>query len=262
MRSSTLAYLMIFIMTLSVTPLSGFSGAPDEANNNSSESDLEPIKIDLSAEGRQSAVETAHWDFDTTTFAMFASSESSDGSTGVEYHPCQEAWGWRDDGWANGGSQYDSQIPHMRWYFQPYAPITYDNDHMDCFSWDTGTAGASWSDFSVNSGDGTTDHVPEHTSHDAGRYINHMQWEQAYQQESTYDGWLDADNILDFDVDTSGNSYIVGSWDGNRLVFPNIVGSHVYLDNSGMTSGGSDFEEFENTIAFGPGPTFTRSYKA
>jgi len=243
MRSSTLAYMMIFLMTLSVTPLSGFSGTPDEANNNSSESDLEPIKIDLSAEGRQSTVETAHWDYDTTTFAMFASSESSDGSAGIEYHPCQEAYGWRDSPWANGGSQYDSQIPHMRWYFQPNLPIIYDNDQMDCFSWDTGTAGATVSDFSVNTGDGTTEHVPEHTSHDAGRFSNHMQWD-GYQQESTYDGYLDSDNILDFDVDRDGNSYIVGSWDGNRLVFPNVVGSHVYLDNSGMTAGGSDFVNF------------------
>lgn len=233
MRSSTVAYIMVFLMTLSVTPLSGFSGTTEEANTNSSESDLEPIKIDLSAEGRQSAVETAHWEFDTTSFGLLEVSTSADGSDS-EMHPCQPSWGWRSIG------NTVPQIPFHEWMYNNLPDRYSAGEHQNCHSWRPGAEnGYHYNGFEVssNGGDGTTDYAVEHTSHDVGGPGYHAQWigKEAPGSGPTYNS-LDAENIVDMDIDSAGNTYVVGSWDAQKLVFPNKVGTHVYLENSGIGS--------------------------
>ena len=254
MRIRNLSMMLAFLMVVSVLPLGQIQlnlSPESETNLESTDTYLQEETISNLADGRQAVVESAQWEFDTTTFAMMATSTTNAGANGIEYHPCEAAWGWRDDA-ASG--VYSSQVPHLRWFFgggvngNPYSPpLKYGNGDLDCYSWDSGTAGSgfSFAEFDVSTGDGTTEMVPEHASHDAGRYINHAQWFQGqniYLDASTYEGELNSDNIIDFDVDSSGNSYVVGAWDGNRLVFPNAVGSHVYLDNSGKNGNGPDLQ--------------------
>ena len=241
------------LMILSVLPLGQIqiNSTPDSAEKIQTQTtDLSDETVTNLAEGRQSGPATAHWDFDTTSFSMMATSTTNAGIDGIEYHPCEAAWGWRDDA---GTGVYNSQIPHLQWYFgaavgaNPYnAPQTYHNAELDCHSWDDGMAMHGYSsEFVVTTGDGTTEYAPEHTSHDVGRYASHAQWLEGtnvFYNDATYQGLYSADNILDFDVDNSGNTYVVGSWDGNRLVFPNVVGTHVYLDNSGKNGNGPDMQ--------------------
>ncbi len=259
MRIRNLSIMLALLMVLSVLPLGQIQvnshPMPTESDENLGQNLHEEFDANK-VEGRQTVTDSAHWDFDTTSFAMMATSTTSAGVSGIEYHPCEAAWGWRDD--AAPGA-FNSQVPHLRWYFgggingNPYyPPQTHYNGDLDCYTWDEGTEKYGY-EFSVNTGDGTTEYVPQHTSHDVGRYANHAQWQQGmdvYLDSSSWWGELNSDNILDFDVDNDGNTYVVGAWDGNKLVFPNVVGTHVYLDNSGKNTNGPDLYDYDglNTI--------------
>ena len=108
------------------------------------------------------------------------------------------------------------------------------NENLDCYSWDAGVADHGQTlrhDFQVFTGDGTTEYVPEHTSHDLGRIDQSrtMADKVKISISMIQHIWMnDSDNIIDMAVDNSYNTYVVGSWDGNRMVFPNAVGSHLF----------------------------------
>ncbi len=263
MRIRNLSIMLALLMVLSVLPLGQIQvnlSPESETNPESTDADLQEETNSNLADGRQTAVESAQWEFDTTAFGMMAASTTNQGAEGIQYHPCITPWGWRED---VSNNLFDSQVPHLRWFYgggisgnAHDPPTRYMSEHLDCYSWDAGVADNGdtlWYNFQVSTGDGSTEYVPEHTSHDLGRLNHHDQWQitqSTYFDESTDHGQLDADNILDMAVDNSYNTYVVGSWDGNRMVFPNKVGTHIYLDNSGLNGNGPDMQEYWDDDTF------------
>ena len=100
MRIAKLSMFLAALMILSVLPLGQIqvNSTPDSSEKIQTQtSDLSDDTVTSLAEGRQSGPATAHWDFDTTSFSMMATSTTNAGIDGIEYHPCEAAWGWRDD---------------------------------------------------------------------------------------------------------------------------------------------------------------------
>ena len=100
MRIRNLSIMLALLMVLSVLPLGQIQVNSHPMPNESDENLGQNLHEEFDAnkvEGRQTVTDSAHWDFDTTSFAMMATSTTSAGVSGIEYHPCEAAWGWRDD---------------------------------------------------------------------------------------------------------------------------------------------------------------------
>lgn len=252
MQAKLCSILMILLMSLSAMTIpDGLTETNQDISQDVEQNDTEKLtdaQQDALTRARQAT--TASWEFDTTAFAMYFDGEGEyEDENGnivqVDYFlPCIQAGGWRQGSGSTTSQGFTPQdLMSYPWGAGPRYDDAGDNN---CHSWDGGTAGAQFpggylvDNFVTATGDGSTDAVPEHNSHDLGRY-----WNQNYQQSHmdqhaphTLDGVLDSDNMIDFDIDNSGAAYVVGSWDGDRMVFPNVIGTHVYLDNSGKDSSG------------------------
>ena len=220
-----LALLMIISTTL--TYMVDF-----EETNQIKEQDLEKNSQVFSVDSRSQTY--AEWKFDTTQFAML------EGDDGVLY-PCKSSIGITTAGNLIGsGNPVDPHEPQgsgTAWEYNPVSPgLLDDNDGRRCFSWDNGLDKNGFFGFGVQTGDGTTSSVPETKPRQSDLDATLPIWNDNYQYSESTGGFLDFDNVVDMEIDGSGNTYVVGAWVGDTLVFPNLVGSHVYLNNSGMTS--------------------------
>ena len=73
-------------MVLSVLPLGQVQvnlSPESETNLESTDADLQDETDSNLADGRQTVVESAHWDFDTTSFSMMATSDDNIGVAGI-----------------------------------------------------------------------------------------------------------------------------------------------------------------------------------
>lgn len=220
-----LALLMIISTTL--TYMVDF-----EETNQIHEEDLEENSQVSSVDSRSQT--HAEWKFDTTQFAML------EGDDGVLY-PCKSSIGITLGGnLIDPGNPVDPHEPQgsgTAWEDNPVSSgLLTDNDGRRCFSWDNGLDKNGFFGFGVQTGDGTTSSVPETKPRQSDLEATLPIWNYNYQYSESTGGLYDFDNVVDMEIDDSGNTYVVGAWVGDTLVFPNVVGSHVYLNNSGMTS--------------------------
>ena len=93
MRIRNLSIMLALLMVLSVLPLGQIQvnlSPESETNPESTDADLQEETNSNLVDGRQTAVESAQWEFDTTTFAMMATSTTNAGENGIEYHPAKQ----------------------------------------------------------------------------------------------------------------------------------------------------------------------------
>lgn len=210
-----LALLMIISTTL--TYMVDF-----EETNQIHEEDLEENSQVSGVDSRSQTY--AEWKFDTTQFAMMYDNANQD------LYPCTTPVGWSvlEPNSLDVQTVGDIQ-PWDAPSWNSWEQKLIDNeDDPHCFSWEKGFS-VDYYDFSTSSS--STEFAPPRKSHQYD--VSNTAWYD-YTADLTFDTTeITSDNIIDMGIDDDGNLYVVGAWDGDKLVFPNKVGTHVYLDNSG-----------------------------